>query len=298
MKDRRTTPSWEVALEAEEAESGKSQTLCGWPGCTRPRAPAPATGRPPEYCEKADDGEHPHDSARAAAARKRAETITFATATPGSHIEAVQRLEDLGGRFIEELQRFEAGSHWAADVDRHARELAVTKAECRRRIAEIEGDLTAAHARLDVSQERAAAADEEIAMLREETTALRGELEGERGALVRLRDEMAEQAEVHAGMEAARDEARVALRQAEADLASASASADALQREVTLVLEARDEARKERDLARRDRDRRERELRALRKEYDRFRSQAGRSGSADPTSGETDAGGEPGSAAA
>jgi hypothetical protein len=298
MKDRRTTPSWDLALEAEEVETDKDQALCGWPGCTRPRAPAPSTGRPREYCEMADEGEYPHDSTRAAAARKRACSEMVLADAPGTYVEAHQEVQDLAGRLLEALSRFDGGIDRAADADRHRLALATTEAECRRRIAEAETDLATVHALLAAADGRAAAADEEVAALRAEAAALRAEVEEERGTVARLRDEVSRRGESIATLEVERDEARDALERTRADLATSAAHAGVLEREVELLTEARDDARKERDLARRDRARRERELRTLQEEVDGYRARTSGSPACGSRREVTEGGSESGTAAA
>jgi hypothetical protein len=295
MKDRRTTPSWDLALEDEEVE--KDEALCAWPGCTRPRAPAPSTGRPREYCETADEGEHPHDSTRAAAARKRADSEAVLADPPGTYVEAHQEVQELGGRLLAALSRFDGGMDRAADADRHRLALATTEAECRRRIAQVETDLTTTHALLAAADERAAAADQEIVALRAEAAALRAAVEEERATVARLGDEVSRQTGSIATLEVERDEARDVLERTRADLARSAAHAGVLEREIDLLTEARDDARKERDLARRDRARRERELRTLQEEVEGYRARTSGSTTCESCLARTDGSGK-GSAAA
>ena len=56
----------EAALAVSEIDK-----LCTYPGCTRPRRPDPATGRPSRYCERADEGGGPiHNRGTAWKARR------------------------------------------------------------------------------------------------------------------------------------------------------------------------------------------------------------------------------------
>ncbi|MDZ4270603.1 MAG: hypothetical protein U1D00_33870, partial [Mycobacterium sp.] len=53
------------------AEIRHDRDRCSYPGCSRPRRPDPATGRPSRYCEQADDVGGPiHNRATAFKARR------------------------------------------------------------------------------------------------------------------------------------------------------------------------------------------------------------------------------------
>ena len=97
----------EAALAVSEIDK-----LCTYPGCTRPRRPDPATGRPSRYCERADEGGGPiHNRGTAWKARRahtgdappREDGLTAPVSMARATLE--QRLSELPGRF-EDLRQY------------------------------------------------------------------------------------------------------------------------------------------------------------------------------------------------
>ena len=88
-------PAWDRDQAAAEQADHKPDDLCAWPGCERPRAPAPRTGRPPAYCQQADaDTERIHDAETAKLARKAAEAADApVSSAQATFSDAVARLD-------------------------------------------------------------------------------------------------------------------------------------------------------------------------------------------------------------
>ncbi|MFW0154390.1 hypothetical protein ACNUDN_32025 (plasmid) [Mycobacterium sp. smrl_JER01] len=168
-------------MTEESAAAVTAVDHCHYPGCSRPRRPDPATGRPSRYCERADDGGGPvHNRANAWKAR-RANTPT-ADARPGAEQAAdapvsmaratlEQRLDELPQRVSEFRQYFDdllAGIRAAGDVEAAGAEVEDAHRDALAKITEAERRASTAERSARAADERAAQARQE----REEADAL------------------------------------------------------------------------------------------------------------------------------
>ena len=157
---------------------------CGFPGCTRPRRPDPATGRPSRYCEQADEGGPVHNRASAWKARRAKQGALEvqdenATVVPVSLARATldQRLAELPGKFDElrsYLDGLVATVAAAGDIEAAGAEVEDAHRDALARVTEAEGRASAAERSARVADGRAEQAErdrEEADILAEESAA-------------------------------------------------------------------------------------------------------------------------------
>jgi len=139
----------ETAAAANETNKG----LCNYPGCTHPRRPDPATGRPSRYCERDDDGGPVHNRANAWKARRAqredATTQEDGLAAPVSMARATleQRLSELPERVADLRQYFDGvliGIRAAGDVEAAGAEVEDAHRDALTKVTEAERRATAA----------------------------------------------------------------------------------------------------------------------------------------------------------
>ena len=170
----------EAALAVSEIDK-----LCTYPGCTRPRRPDPATGRPSRYCERADEGGGPiHNRGTAWKARRahtgdappREDGLTAPVSMARATLE--QRLSELPGRF-EDLRQYLDGVvldlRAAGDVEAAGSEVEDAHREALTKVTEAERRAAAAERTARSAEAAAKAAQEE----REEADALTEEATAE-----------------------------------------------------------------------------------------------------------------------
>ena len=217
---------------------GAQRDNCSYPGCTRPRRPDPATGRPSRYCEQPDvDGGLVHNRATAFRARRAGVAIQedSATSAPVSMARATldQRLAELPGRVAELRQYFDdvvAEIRTAGDLEAAGAEVEDAHRDALSRITEAERRAAAAERAARLAEERAQQAERD----REETDQLAEEAAAE---TARVR----EQAEAETA--AVRADAEAAAARTEQQLAEASAGYhDRLAQRDTEVEQAQQEA--------------------------------------------------------
>jgi chromosome segregation ATPase len=192
---------------SENADTG-GRDRCHYPGCTRPRRPDPATGRPSRYCEEADAGGGPvHNRATAWKARRAGHGGVTTQDDPGiaapvslARATLDQRLADLPTKI--------------ADLRQYLDELAVT--------IRAAGDIEAAGAEVEDAHRDA---------LTKITEAERRAAAAERAG--RLADERAERAtrdreEADLLADEAATEAAAIREQTQTEIAAIRAEADAL----------------------------------------------------------------------
>lgn len=186
--------------EAAATESGPArENRCNYPGCTRPRRPDPATGRPSRYCEETDAGGGPLHNRASAFKARRANQLSgvtvqedLGTAAPVSMARATldQRLDELPGR-LEDLRSFlgdmAATVRAASDLEAAGAEVEDAHRDALSKITDAERRAVAAERAARVAEARAEQAERD----REEADALAEESAAE---LAQVREEA--QAEV------------------------------------------------------------------------------------------------------
>ena len=194
------------------------EKLCTYPGCTRPRRPDPATGRPSRYCERADEGGPVHNRGTAWKARRTQRDDVPAQEdglnAPVSMARATleQRLVELPGRVADLRQYLDAvvlDLRAAGDVEAAGSEVEDAHREALAKVTEAERRAAAAERAARSAQATAQAAQEE----RDEADALTEEAAAE---TARIRDE-AHSEIAHAQQQLAAAEAGFAARLAERD---------------------------------------------------------------------------------
>lgn len=258
---------------------------CSYPGCTRPRRPDPATGRPSRYCEQPDvHGGPVHNRATAFRARRAGVAVQedSAVSAPVSMARATldQRLAELPSRVEELRQYFDdvvADIRAAGDLEAAGAEVEDAHRDALSRITEAERRAAAADRAARLAEERAQQAERdreeadqlaeeaagEAARVREqaeaETAAVRAEADA---AVARAQQQLAEAlAEYHdrlaqrdTEVEQAQQEAAAARLEAAAAISAQRAADDAALREREAAAELRrtlDQARHEADQMRR-----------------------------------------------
>lgn len=89
---------------------------CHYPGCSRPRRPDPATGRPSRYCERADDSGGPvHNRANAWKARR-----TQAPSGEARHTETEQADAPVSMARATLEQRLAEFPQRVSEIDQHS----------------------------------------------------------------------------------------------------------------------------------------------------------------------------------
>ena len=177
--------------EAPATANETNKSLCNYPGCTRPRRPDPATGRPSRYCERDDDGGPVHNRANAWKARRvqrdNATTREDGLSAPVSMARATleQRLSELPERIADLHQYFDGiviGIRAAGDVEAAGSEVEDAHRDALTKVTEAERRATAAERAARSANENAQAAQQE----REEADALAEEAMAE---VARIREE-------------------------------------------------------------------------------------------------------------
>ena len=127
-------PAWDLEQAAAEQAGTKPEELCAWPGCRRPRAAPPRSGRPPAYCRQTDD-EHtrPHDSDTAKTARKAAEAASSpVSAAQQSLAEVAQTLGTEADTIVAACSQVREAADVFQDHDAVALELRTLRAALER----------------------------------------------------------------------------------------------------------------------------------------------------------------------
>lgn len=217
---------------------------CTYPGCTRPRRPDPATGRPTRYCEQADANGGPvHNRVTAWKARQTQQgTVTTqaptAPSAPVSLARATleQHLAELPGKLTEQrryldalVEALRAASDLeaaGAEVEDAHRDALAKVVDAERRVAEAERIARAATARAETAESDRDEADTLAADALAETARIREDAQAELEQLRTAADTEVAQARDDAAQ--ARDdaaEARTAAAAAHTALETAEARA-------------------------------------------------------------------------
>uniref|UniRef100_UPI003F583635 hypothetical protein n=1 Tax=Mycolicibacterium obuense TaxID=1807 RepID=UPI003F583635 len=263
-------------MSEESATVVAAVDRCHYPGCSRPRRPDPATGRPSRYCERADDGGGPvHNRANAWKAR-RAQTPSADARPDAEQADAPvsmaratleQRLDELPQRVSEFRQYFDdvlAGIRAAGDVEAAGAEVEDAHRDALAKVNEAERRASAAERSARAADDRAAQARQEreeadalaeealteVERLRTTTEADMAELRARTDAAVAAAEASLADARTRFGeqlaerdrqVEAAREAANAAHIEASAAQAALAAANDSAERERQTTAQLRDQ---------------------------------------------------------
>lgn len=253
--------------------ASETDRLCTYPGCTRPRRPDPATGRPSRYCERADEEGGPvHNRATAWKARRTHREDAAPTQDEGGGLSAPvsmaratldQRLAELPGRVADLRQYLDAvvlDLRAAGDIEAAGSEVEDAHREALTKVTAAEGRAAAAeraarsaHAIAQAAQQDRAEAD---ALTEEATAEMERVRQQAQTEVARAHEQLAAQAaEFTAGLaerDAEVDQARRDVADARTEAASAVASQNAATTQAARERETAAQLRQELDTARRD----------------------------------------------
>ena len=253
--------------------ASETDRLCTYPGCTRPRRPDPATGRPSRYCERADEEGGPvHNRATAWKARRTHREDAAPTQDEGGGLSAPvsmaratldQRLAELPGRVADLRQYLDAvvldlraaGDIEAAgsEVEDAHREAQTKETAAEGRAAAAERAARSAHAIAQAAQQDRAEAD---ALTEEATAEMERVKQQAQTEIARAHEQLATQAAEFTAALAERDaevdQARRDVADARTEAASAVASQNAATTQAARERETAAQLRQELDTARRD----------------------------------------------
>ena len=253
--------------------ASETDRLCTYPGCTRPRRPDPATGRPSRYCERADEEGGPvHNRATAWKARRTHREDAAPTQDEGGGLSAPvsmaratldQRLAELPGRVADLRQYLDAvvlDLRAAGDIEAAGSEVEDAHREALTKVTAAEGRAAAAeraarsaHAIAQAAQQDRAEAD---ALTEEATAEMERVKQQAQTEIARAHEQLATQAAEFTAALAERDaevdQARRDVADARTEAASAVASQNAATTQAARERETAAQLRQELDTARRD----------------------------------------------
>lgn len=253
--------------------ASETDRLCTYPGCTRPRRPDPATGRPSRYCERADEEGGPvHNRATAWKARRTHREDAAPTQDEGGGLSAPvsmaratldQRLAELPGRVADLRQYLDAvvlDLRAAGDIEAAGSEVEDAHREALTKVTAAEGRAAAAeraarsaHAIAQAAQQDRAEAD---ALTEEATAEMERVRQQAQTEVARAHEQLAAQAAEFTAALAERDaevdQARRDVADARTEAASAVASQNAATTQAARERETAAQLRQELDTARRD----------------------------------------------
>ena len=221
--------------------ASETDRLCTYPGCTRPRRPDPATGRPSRYCERADEEGGPvHNRATAWKARRTHREDAAPTQDEGGGLSAPvsmaratldQRLAELPGRVADLRQYLDAvvlDLRAAGDIEAAGSEVEDAHREALTKVTAAEGRAAAAeraarsaHAIAQAAQQDRAEAD---ALTEEATAEMERVRQQAQTEVARAHEQLAAQAaEFTAEMERVKQQAQTEVARAHEQLAAQAA---------------------------------------------------------------------------